>query len=42
MNSNEKKQEPPALSQKDQLIEFISVGLALLLLFASAIKVIFL
>lgn len=43
MNTNEKKKPtPPPLSQQDQLIEALGLGLAFLLLFASAMKVLFL
>ena len=41
MNSKLKDKTKAALSQKEQVIEIIAVGLAILLLLASAIKVLF-
>lgn len=41
MKSKLKNQAKPQLSQKEQFIEFAAVGLAVLLLLASAIKVLF-
>ncbi len=41
MNSEYKKQDKPSLTQKEQFIEFAAISVAILLLLACAIKVIF-
>ena len=41
MKSKLKNEDKASLSQKEQFIEFAAVGLAVLLLLASAIKVLF-